>query len=74
MHGVLSRVASAWQQPEWTIVSAVPFKEVRGPPTLTRALTLTRARARARTLTRARARTLNPEPGPQPQPQPRPEP
>ena len=30
MHGVLSRVATAWQQPEWTIVSAVPFKEVEG--------------------------------------------
>ena len=30
MHGVLSRVATAWPQPEWTIVSAVPFKEVQG--------------------------------------------
>jgi hypothetical protein len=30
MHGVLSRVATAWQQPEWTVVSAVPFKEVEG--------------------------------------------
>ena len=32
MHGILSRVASAWQQPEWTVVSAVPFKEVSQPP------------------------------------------
>ena len=23
MHGILSRVATAWQQPEWTVVSAV---------------------------------------------------
>ena len=54
MHGVLSRVASAWQQPEWTIVSAVPFKEVRTLPTLTLALAL--ALALALTL------TLKPEP------------
>ena len=40
MHGVLSRVASAWQQPEWTIVSAVPFKEVSEPPTLSLSLSL----------------------------------
>lgn len=30
MHGILSRVSSAWKQNEWTVVSAVPFKEVSG--------------------------------------------